>query len=62
MKKNGLLFLADCLGFISCNKDTKIAITTKNNSISEKNLEVLQQKTDLGSYRKFLEENSGLKF
>jgi TolA-binding protein len=30
--------------------------------ISEKNLEVLQQKTDLGSYRKFLEENSGLKF
>lgn len=30
--------------------------------ISEKNLEVLKQKTDLSSYRRFLEENSGLKF
>ena len=30
--------------------------------ISERNLEILKQKTDLSSYRKFLEENSGLKF
>ena len=39
MKKIRLLFLAGCLCYISCNNDAKIAGTTKENSVAEKNLE-----------------------